>query len=84
MEEYVTFFVTASNGEEVELAVVDEFTYKNKSYVAAAKVVGDTISNDGVFIYKVKDTEEFQVEKITNHIDYENVCKAYQEMEEDK
>lgn len=80
-KEYVTFMIKTSDGNEVELAVVDEFEFEKKNYVAAAKVEGDTIDGNGVFLYKVKDTEEFQVEKITNHIEYEKIAKAYMEME---
>ena len=80
MDEYIVFTVTTAEGEEVELAVVDEFTFENKNYVAASRVVGDAIDTEGVFIYKVKDTEEFEVEKITNHIDLEKIIKAYQEL----
>ena len=41
--EYITFTITTSEGQEVEMAVVDEFTFENKDYVAAAKVVYYTI-----------------------------------------
>ena len=34
-EEYVTFYVTAKDGSEVEMAVVDEFDFEKKHYVAA-------------------------------------------------
>ncbi|MCQ2522389.1 MAG: DUF1292 domain-containing protein [Lachnospiraceae bacterium] len=80
-KEFVTFMITTTEGKEVELAVVDEFVVDNKNYVAAARVEGDTICNDGVYIYKVKDGDEFQVEKISNHVDYEKVVKAYGEMD---
>ncbi len=80
-KEFITFMITASEGTEVELAVVDEFSFENKNYVAAARVMDDTVSNEGVYIYKVKDTEDFQVEKITNRVDYEKIVKAYEEMD---
>ncbi len=79
--EYITFYTTTSDGIEVEMAVVDEFEYDNKDYVAAAVVEGDTINDDGVYIYRIKaGTDEFQVEKITNRIDYEQIAAAYMEM----
>lgn len=81
MKEYVTFTVTTKDGQEVELAVVDEFEYKNKNYVAGALIVDDAVKDDEVYIYRVKAIEEeFAVEKINNRIDYENVCKAYMDM----
>lgn len=83
MNEYVTFQVTTSAGEEVELAVVDEFTFENKNYVAAARITGDTIDEEGIFIYKVKlGEEDFTVEKIRNHVEYEKIARAYMELGE--
>ena len=35
-QEYVTFFITAKDGSEVELAVVDEFDFEDKHYVVGA------------------------------------------------
>lgn len=82
MKEYVIFTITKSDGQEATLAVVDEFQYENKDYVAAALVDGDTINEDGIYIYKVKSSsEEFEVEKLTNRIDYEKIAKAYMEIE---
>ena len=80
---YVTFTVTTSEGEEVEMAVVDEFTFENKNYVAAARVVDDTIDEEGLYLYKVKlGDEDFSVEKISNKVEYEKIAKAYMEMGE--
>ena len=80
---YVTFTVTTSEGVEVEMAVVDEFTFENKNYVAAARVVDDTIDEEGLYLYKVKlGDEDFSVEKISNKVEYEKIAKAYMEMGE--
>lgn len=83
-KEYATFTVTNKEGEEVELAVVDEFDFEHKHYVVGALIEGDTINEDGLFIYKAKITEDdFSVEKITNKLDYEKISKAYMEMDEE-
>ena len=83
-KEYATFTVTNKEGEEVELAVVDEFDFEHKHYVVGALIEGDTINEDGFFIYKAKITEDdFTVEKITNKLDYEKISKAYMEMDEE-
>ena len=83
-KEYATFTVTNKEGEEVELAVVDEFDFEHKHYVVGALIEGDTINEDGLFIYKAKITEyDFTVEKITNKLDYEKISKAYMEMDEE-
>ncbi len=80
-QEYITFTVTAKDGREVELAVMDEFEYKHKNYVAAALIEGDMINEEAMYIYKVKTQEtEFAVEKITNALEYEEIAKAYMEM----
>ena len=80
-KEYVTFMISDKEGNEVELAVVDEFEFEHKNYVAAAKIEGDTISLEGIYIYRVRAGEEFAVEKITNQIDYQKIAEAYMEME---
>lgn len=82
-KEYATFTTTISTGEEVEMAVVDEFEFEGKSYVAAARIIDDAIDEEGVFIYKVKlNDDDFSVEKIKNKIDYEKIARAYMEMDE--
>ncbi len=80
-KEYITFVVNTRDGDEVEMAVIDQFEFENKGYVAAALVEGDTVNEEGVFLYRVKVGEEdFKVEKITNQIDYNRVAEAYMEM----
>ncbi len=82
-QEYVTFKVTASDGSEVEMAVVDEFDYKKKHYVAACVVKEDTIDESGQYIYRaVINGDDFKAEKITNAIEYEKIADAYLAMEQ--
>ncbi len=83
-EEYVTFHITARDGRDVEMAIVDEFQYKKKTYVVTAVVVeDDSLSGQGQYIYRYRMTgDDFQVEEIRNHIEYEEVVRAYMEMEE--
>ncbi|MBO5460854.1 MAG: DUF1292 domain-containing protein [Ruminococcus sp.] len=81
-KEYVTFTVTAKDGKEVEMAVVDEFDYENKHYVVGAVVEGDEIKEDGQYIYRcVIKEDEFTVQKITREFEYKKVVEAYMEME---
>lgn len=80
MEEYVTFFTETSTGEQVEMAVLTEFEFDGREYVAAALIQDDTINEDGIYLYHVKDTEEFAVEKLKNKFEYESVSRAYMEM----
>lgn len=81
--EYVTFHVTAKDGSDVELAVVDEFDFEHKHYVAGALIQDDEIVEDGVYIYRcaVKE-DDFTVEKITDEEEYKKVIDAYMKMEE--
>ena len=81
--EYLTFHVTAKDGSDVEMAVVDEFDFENKHYVVGAVVKDDTIMDDGRYIYEsIVNGDDFTVEKIKREFDYNRIAKAYMEMEE--
>jgi len=81
--EYVTFHVTARDGSDVEMAVMDEFDFEGKHYVVGAVVVGDTIQDNGRYIYLSKiDGDNFTVEKITREFEYKRIAEAYMEMED--
>ena len=81
--EYVTFHVTARDGRDVEMAIVDEFKYKKKTYIVSAVVEDDKISEEGQYIYRYLLTgDDFKVEEIHNRFEYEEVVKAYMNMEE--
>ncbi|MBQ0059119.1 MAG: DUF1292 domain-containing protein [Lachnospiraceae bacterium] len=78
MKSYTTFFVTDREGNEVELAVVDEFRVEGAPYIAAARIEGDEVNENQVFLYKVKVGEEdFEVEQISDMEEYEKVADAY-------
>ena len=82
-KEYITFTTTNKDGGEVELAVVDEFEFEHKNYVVGALIVDNTVNEEGLYIYRVKEAgEDFAVEKITNKLDYQKIANAYMEMEE--
>lgn len=81
--EYAIFTITNQDGKEVEMAVIDEFEVDHKTYVSAAVIEGDTINEDGLYIYRVKvSSDDFEVEKITDKNEYEAVAQAYMDMEE--
>lgn len=82
--EYITFHVTSKDGADVEMAVVDEFDFENKHYVVGALVEGDTINEDGLYIYRsIIEGDDFKVEKIAREFDYKRIAKAYMEMDEE-
>lgn len=84
-KEYATFKTTNKDGEELELAVVDEFDFENKHYVVGALIEGDTINEEGLYIYKAQITDDdFTVEKIKNQVDYQKIARAYIELEDSK
>ena len=81
--DYTVFMTKTSDGREVEMAVIDEFEFENKYYVAAALVDGDTINADGLYIYRAKiENGEFKAEKIHLAVDYKRICEAYMEYTE--
>ena len=81
--EYTTFHVTAKDGSDVELAVIAEFEFEKKNYVAAARIENDTVSEEGVYIYRVKaDGDDLRFEMITDAAEYEKVVNAYLELED--
>lgn len=83
--EYVTFHVTAKDGSDVEMAVMDEFDFENEHYVVGAVIKDDTIVDDGRYIYRsVIDGEDFKVEKIKREFDYNRITQAYMNMDEEE
>lgn len=82
-KEYVTFHVTAKDGSDVEMAVVDEFDFENKHYVVGAVVKDDTILDDGRYIYRsIIEDDDFSVQKISREFEYRRIAEAYMNMDE--
>ncbi|MDO4649103.1 MAG: DUF1292 domain-containing protein [Eubacteriales bacterium] len=80
--EYVTFSVTARDGREVEMAVVDEFDFEHRHYVVASVVEEDTIQ-EGIYIYLSKiHGDDFEVEQISDEEEFTKVAEAYAAMED--
>ncbi|MDY6046904.1 MAG: DUF1292 domain-containing protein [Anaerobutyricum sp.] len=80
-QEYITFEVTAKDGTPLEMAVVDEFEYDRKHYVAAAVVKDDTINEDELYIYlSVISDDDFSVEPIADRNEYQKIAEAYLKM----
>ena len=81
-QEYVTFNITAKDGSQVEMAVVDEFDFEEKHYVVGAVVQDDTILDDERYIYlSIESEEDFDVEKIETEEEYARVAEAYLQMD---
>ena len=83
--EYVTFEVTAKDGTVVEMAVMDEFDFEGDHYVVGAVIEGDTINDDGRYIYRsIANGDDFTVEKIKREFDYRRIAEAYMNMEDEE
>ena len=79
--EYVTFHVTAKDGSDVEMAVVDEFDIENRHYVVGCVVVDDEIRTDGQYIYQCHiKGDDFTVEPILDPKEFERVSRAYMKL----
>ena len=80
-EEYDTFFVELS-GVTREWAIIEEFkyTYKDveKNYLICAEVVGDEITDEGLYIFEGRTTEEeLEVKNVDTEEEYTAVAEAY-------
>lgn len=80
-QEYITFETTAKDGTVLEMAVVDEFEFDKKHYVAAAVIVDDAINEDELYIYRsVISEDDFSVEPIMDLNEYQKIADAYLKM----
>ena len=76
-------FVFGFSGTLEYFDVVDEFDFEKDHYVVGAVIEGDTINDDGRYIYRsVVKGDEFTVEKIKKEFDYRRIAEAYMNMEE--
>lgn len=76
--EYEVFNDVTSDGKEIELAIVDRFDFEEKSYVVAALVEGDEISEDGLFVYRLDSSDgESEIVKIEDPEEYSRIADAY-------
>ena len=82
-DEYITFTVTAKDGSELEMAVMDEFDFEGEHYVVGAVIKDDTIIDDARYIYRsIIQGDGFSVEKIKREFDYKRIAEAYMAIEE--
>lgn len=81
-KEYETFEMEL-NGKQMEFAIEEEFEAEGRKYVLAAKIEGDTVLDDGCYIFSSVEKEgEVLIEKITDKNEYEKVTEAYIKMQE--
>lgn len=81
-KEYETFEMEL-NGKQMEFAIEEEFEVEGRKYVLAAKIEGDTVLDDGCYIFSSVEKEgEVLIEKITDKNEYAKVTEAYIKMQE--
>ena len=88
MMEYDTF-TYEMNGKVMEWAITDEFEFEDKTYIVCVEVIGDELSDEGLYLFEgVSEGEEITVKNIDSEEEYNRVVDAYcalceEEAEED-
>lgn len=81
--EYDTFTVELS-GISREWAITDEFDYEGKHYLICAEVVGDELSEAGLYLFEGKsEGEELEVKNLESEAEYNRVAEAYCKLTEE-
>lgn len=84
-KEYYVFEITTKTGDKAEMAVLDEFSFDGKYYAACGMLVDGTISDEGIYLYRMKETDDDVVfEKITRSFEMNRVFDAYCKMKEEE
>ena len=83
MVEYDTFTYELG-GKTMEWAITEEFEFEDKKYIVCAEVVGDELSDEGLYLFElVSDAEEeLTVRNIDSEEEYNRVVDAYCALEE--
>ena len=86
-EEYETFSVEL-NGITRDWAIIEEFkyTYKDveKNYLICGEIVGDDISDAGLYIFEGKSVgDELEVKNVDTEEEYIAVAEAYCKLSEE-
>ena len=83
MVEYDTFTFDM-NGKVTEWAITDEFDYEGKKYIVCAEVIGDTLSDEGLYLFESVSLEgdEITVQNIASEEEYDKVVEYYCSLEE--
>lgn len=77
MVEYDTFTYEL-NGKTMEWAIVEEFKFEEKTYIICQEVLGDTLSDEGLYLFEgVSEGEEITVRNIDSEEEYNRVVDAY-------
>ena len=83
MVEYDTFTYEL-NGKTMEWAITEEFEFEGKTYIVCAEVIGDALSDEGLYLFEgISEGEEITVRNIDSEEEYNRVVDAYCELSEE-
>ena len=84
MVEYDTFTYEL-NGKTMEWAIIEEFDFEEKTYIVCQEVLGDTLSDEGLYLFESLENvgEEITVKNIESEEEYNRVVDAYCALIED-
>ena len=75
--EYDTFTYELG-GKEMEWAITEEFEFEGKTYIVCAEVIGDELSDEGLYLFEgISEGEEITVRNIDSEDEYNRVVDAY-------
>ena len=76
--EYDTFTYDL-NGKTMEWAIIEEFDFEEKTYIVCQEVLGDTLSDEGLYLFESLENEgeEITVKNIETEEEYNRVVDAY-------
>lgn len=75
--EYDTFTYDL-NGKVMEWAIVEEFPFEDKTYIICQEVLGDTLSDEGLYLFEgISEGDEITVKNIDSEEEYNRVVDAY-------
>ena len=78
MVEYDTFTYELI-GKTMEWAIIEEFDFEEKTYIVCQEVLGDTLSDEGLYLFESVENvgEEITVKNIETEDEYKRVVDAY-------
>lgn len=83
MIEYDTFTYEL-NGKTMEWAITEEFEFEGKTYIVCAEVIGDELSDEGLYLFEgISEGEEITVRNIDSEEEYNRVVDAYCKISEE-
>lgn len=76
--EYDTFTYDL-NGKTMEWAIIEEFDSEGKTYIVCQEVLGDTLSDEGLYLFESLENEgeEITVKNIETEEEYNRVVDVY-------